>query len=195
MDFSNLFLQRYNPLYEFWLEGFWQTIPHDLMRQRPHPRLNSIAWIFWHLTRVEDSGLNRFITGREQVFDSGGWLPRLNIPWRHHGSGMTSAEVDELGERIDLDALRAYSQAVRARTLEIVARLDPDSLETVMDTAHMRRILFDEGLAHPAEAEGLLANYTGWTKGKVLLNFGLTHPYQHVGEVEVIATLLGVEFD
>ena len=55
-------------------------------------------------------------------------------------------------------------------------------------------ILFDEGLAHP-RAAGLLENYLGWTKGKCLMNFGMTHPYQHVGEIGVIASLLGVEFD
>jgi len=42
---------------------------------------------------------------------------------------------------------------------------------------------------------GLVANYAGWTRGKCLLNFALTHPYQHVGEMGVIASLLGIEFD
>jgi len=26
------------------------------------------------------------------------------------------------------------------------------------------------------------------------MNFGLTHPFQHVGEMDVIASLLGIEF-
>jgi hypothetical protein len=42
--------------------------------------------------------------------------------------------------------------------------------------------------------EGFIKNYLGWTKGKCLLTFGLTHSWQHLGEMEVIATLLGVEF-
>jgi hypothetical protein len=64
-----------------------------------------------------------------------------------------------------------------------------------MEEDRLRVILFDEGLAMPAEAEGLLKNYSGWTKGKCLMNFGMTHPYQHLGEIEAIATLLGVEWD
>ena len=194
MDVSQLFLQRYNALYNFWLEEVWTRVPEDLMRQRPHPRVNSIAWNLWHLTRVEDAGLNRFVTDRSQVLDENQWMHRMNIPWRHHGSGMTFAEVDDLNQRIEVQALHDYSSAVQARTRDIVSQLDLDSLDAVMEAERLRVILFDEGLAHPQSA-GLLENYLGWTKGKCLMNFGLTHPYQHVGEIGVIASLLGVNFE
>jgi len=194
MDVTQLFIQRYDALYNFWLGGLWETVPYDLMRQRPHPRVNSIAWNLWHLTRVEDAGLNRFIIDRPQVLDEGEWLQRMNVPWRHNGSEMNFDEVDDLNQRIDLQALREYSSAVQARTREIVSQLSHDDLDPVMEEPRLRTILFDEGLAHP-RAAGLLENYLGWTKGKCLMNFGMTHPYQHVGEIGVIASLLGVDFD
>jgi hypothetical protein len=194
MDVTQLFIQRYDALYNFWLGGLWETVPYDLMRQRPHPRVNSIAWNLWHLTRVEDAGLNRFIVDRPQVLDEGEWLQRMNVPWRHNGSEMNFDEVDDLNQRIDLQALREYSSAVQARTREIVSQLSHDDLDPVMEEPRLRTILFDEGLAHP-RAAGLLENYLGWTKGKCLMNFGMTHPYQHVGEIGVIASLLGVDFD
>ncbi len=194
MEITQLFFQRYNPLYEFWLAGVWETVPDDLMRQRPHPHVNSIVWNMWHLTRVEDAGLNRFVTDRPQVLDDGDWNQRMNIPWRHNGAEMNFAEVDDLSQRIDLPALRAYSAAVQQRTREIVNQLDQTSLSTVMERDYLSKILFDEGLAHP-KAAGLLENYLDWTKGKCLINFGLTHPYQHVGEIGVIASLLGVVFE
>jgi hypothetical protein len=193
MDISQLFLQRYDALYNFWLAGMWDNIPAELMRQRPHPRVNSIAWIMWHLTRVEDAGLNRFVVDGTQVLDEGRWMQRINIPWRHNGNEMTLAEVDELSQRVDLQALRDYSNAVQARTRQIMGQLDPNSLDAIMEADRLRVILVDEGLAH-SQAEGLLQNYLGWTKGKCLMNFGLTHPFQHVGEIEVIASLLGMVF-
>lgn len=194
MEFSQLFLQRYDVLYGFWLAGFWDQVPHDLMRQRPHPRLNSIAWNLWHLTRVEDAGLNRFVVDRSQVLDDDPWMERMNYPGRHHGSEMTLSEVEELSQRIDLTALHAYSQAVQGRTHEIIATLDPHDLDAQMGEDRLRLLMIDEGLAH-VNAEGFIKNYLGWTKGKCLMNFGLTHPYQHLGEMSVIATLVGVEFD
>ncbi|MCL4861833.1 MAG: DinB family protein [Caldilineaceae bacterium] len=194
MDLPQLFLQRHDVLYDFWLGELWQAVPEALMRQRPHPRVNSIAWNLWHLARVEDAGLNRFVVDRPQVLDEGGWMERMDLPWRHHGSGMTFAEVDELSQRVDLPALQGYLEAVRVRTGQIVTQLAWDDLDATMDEDRLRAILVDEGLAH-SQAEAFLANYLGWPKGKCLMNFGLTHAYQHVGEIGVIASLLGVDFD
>lgn len=194
MDLNQLFTQRYNALYDFWLAGVWEMVPDDLMRKRPHPRVNSIAWIMWHLTRVEDAGLNRFVVDRPQVLDEGAWMQKMNVPYRHNGGEMNFTEVDELSQRVDLQALHEYSKAVQVRTREIVCQLNYESLDAVMEADRLRMILFDEGLAHP-KASGLFDNYLGWTKGKCLMNFGLTHPYQHVGEIGVIASLLGVNFD
>lgn len=193
MNVTELFLQRYNALYDFWLGGVWEMVPDDLMRQRPHPQVNSIAWILWHLTRVEDAGLNRFVIDGSQVLDDGSWMEKMNLPIRHNGGDMNFAEVDDLSQRINLQALQEYSKAVQLRTREIVSQLTYDSLDAVMEEGYLRVILFDEGLASPRSA-GLLDNYLGWTKGKCLMNFGMTHPYQHVGEIGVIASLLGVDF-
>ena len=193
MNVTELFLQRYNALYDFWLGGVWEMVPDDLMRQRPHPQVNSIAWILWHLTRVEDAGLNRFVVDGSQVLDDGSWMEKMNLPIRHNGGDMNFAEVDDLSQRINLQALQEYSKAVQLRTREIVSQLTYDSLDSVMEEAYLRVILFDEGLASPRSA-GLFQNYLGWTKGKCLMNFGMTHPYQHVGEIGVIASLLGVDF-
>jgi hypothetical protein len=192
MNFIHLFLQRYDVLYTFYLGEIWKTVPADLMRQRPHPQVNSIAWNLWHLTPVEDAGLNRFVVDLPQVLDEGKWLPRLNIPWRHQGTEMTFAEVDDLSQRIDVQALQDYSGAVQARTRNILNQLDPNSLDAIMEVERLRVILLDEGLAH-SRAAGLVENYTGWTKGRCLMSFGLTHPFQHVGEISVIASLLGLE--
>ena len=191
---SQLFLQRHDVLYDFWLGEVWQVAPTALMRQRPHPRVNSIAWNLWHIARVEDAGINRFVVDRPQVLDEGGWMEQMSLPWRHHGSGMTFAEVDELSQRVDLPALHGYLEAVRTRTRQMVTELDWGALDATMAADRLRTILVDEGLAH-SHAEELLANYQGWTKGKCLMNFGLTHPYQHVGEIGVIASLLGIVFD
>jgi len=91
-------------------------------------------------------------------------------------------------------ALREYSQAVQERTRLILKKLDMDDLDAGMEEKQLRQILVKEGLAH-SQAEGFIKNYLGWTKGKCLMTFGLTHSWQHVGEMEVIASLLGVEFE
>lgn len=184
-----LFMHRYTPLTDFYLAGFWQLVTPAQMRQRPHPRLNSIAWNLWHLTRVEDAGLNRFVMHQPQVLDSADWMDQMNLPWRHHGGEMTLAEVDDLNARIDLAALQRYMQAVHARTRHIVATLDQTTLDRPLDPAFVRQVVIDEGLAM-RNPEAFIANYASWDRGKCLMTFGLTHPFQHVGEMETIASLL-----
>lgn len=193
MDISLIFLQRYDPLYSFYLAGFWEHVPYELMRLRPNPHTNSIAWNIWHITRCEDAGLNRFVVDKPQVLDDGLWMKWMNIPWRHHGTEMTFAEVGELNQRIDLSALHDYSMSVQERTRAVVNTLDTNDLEFTMEENRLRQIMIDEGLAH-SQAEGFIENYRGWTKMKCLMTFGLTHSYQHVGEMEVIASLMEIEF-
>ena len=193
MDMTSLFLQRYDVLNNFYLAGIWDTVPQDLMRQRPHPRVNSIAWIMWHLVRVEDAGLNRFVMDASQVLDESDWMQRMHVPWRHNGSEMTLDGVDDLSQMIDLTALRAYSQDVQVRTRDILAHIDQVDLDATLQEPHVRKVIVDEGLGY-TDPEGFIKNYTGWSKGRCLMTYGLTHPFQHLGEMETIASLLGVVF-
>jgi len=121
-------------------------------------------------------------------------MQRMNLPWRHNGNGMNFAEVDQLNGCIDLAAWLGYSEAVHIRTLEIVKTLTLDNLAPFMQADQLRLILFEEGWTRTTDP-GQVDYYLNWTKRKCLLNFGLTHLYQHVGEIGVIASLLGVEFE
>ncbi len=194
MDLLPHLLQRREVLYQFYLAEIWELVPADLLRQRPHPRANSIAWNIWHLVRAEDGGINRMAAERPQVFDEADWLTRLQIPWRHNGSGMSLAEVDTLSQQIDLAALQDYTNAVYQRTDELIRQQAWDDLERPLQAEPLRAILVDEGWAH-SNPEALVQNYLGWSKGRCLMSFGLTHPFQHLGEIEVLAGLLGVDFE
>jgi hypothetical protein len=203
-----LFLSRYEPLRSFYLAKVWETVDEAHLRRRPAPQLNSIVWNLWHINRAEDAGLSRFVANQAQVLDEvldeGTWNERLHIPHRHLGTAMTLDEVDEFSRAIDIPALRAYSEAVSARTLAIVEVLDPATLAQTLSEPTVRRVLLngaasssssqhdDEGVAGP-QAGWLVDNYIGWSRGKCLIHFGLTHSYQHVGEIGVLGSLMGID--
>ncbi len=194
MGLSELFLQRHSIIYDYWLNTFWEKVPDDQFRLRPHSNVNSIAWNIWHITRVEDVGLNRFVTDRTQILDEGSWMDKMNLPWRHHGSGMSFADVDHLDQVIDLKALRAYSNAVRLCTQDILSQIDNIDLDACLQLVHVQKIVIEEGLAH-SNANKLAENYAGWSKGRCLMTFGLTHSFEHIGEMSVIVSLLGLDLD
>ncbi len=192
MQAMDLFLVRYNILYDTWLKAIWEQVPEELMRQRPHPRVNSVVWNLWHMARVEDVALNRFLADKPQVMDSGNWLEKMGIPYRHNGYDMTLDEVDEFSQQINLQALREYSLALKANTLEITASLELATLEETLTRDRVEQVVVGEGWANP-RAQGMVENYTGWSKAQCLMNLGLTHSFHHIGEINVIISLMELE--
>jgi len=105
----------------------------DDLRWQPDPESNSIGWLIWHLTRVEDDHLAD-LGGRAQV-----WLPtwyeRFGLPYpeRAHGYGMTAAEVAAF-DIPSVDLLADYAAAVAAQSREIVSALTEADFGKVIDT-------------------------------------------------------------
>src|SRR5262245_24811764 len=81
-------------------------------RLRPHG-MNSLAWIFWHVARVEDGFVSCIVLQRDQLFDQEGWSERLGVQTRDVSTEKEA--VTGLSESIDLDALWAYRDAVGRR--------------------------------------------------------------------------------
>src|SRR3972149_5613384 len=76
-----------------------RDLTDEQIRLSPQPGFNSLAWLIWHMTRVEDFGANFILAALPQVFDEGDWAVRLNVSHRYLGSGMTDLEVGELNQR------------------------------------------------------------------------------------------------
>jgi hypothetical protein len=191
MDARELFLSRYTPLRGGYINKVWDRLDAGQMRSQA-PGLNSIAWNLWHIARAEDVGVNRLVADRGQVLDDEGWLAQLGIDIRHQGTGQTAEEATATTTRLNLEALRAYTIAVEHRTLAVVEVLESDLLGRALEPARIRQVLFDEGFAH-SNGAWLEKAYTGWHRGKCLIHFSLTHSYQHVGEIGVLASLQGVD--
>ncbi|NNH70519.1 DUF664 domain-containing protein [Nocardia uniformis] len=101
---------------------------------RLEPEANSIAWLVWHLTRVQDDHIAD-AAGTEQVWTSEKWAARFGLPFDEQatGYGHGSAEVAAL-EGISVGLLLGYHDAVHARTVEYVAGLTDADLPRVVDT-------------------------------------------------------------
>ncbi|MGW3041727.1 mycothiol transferase [Kitasatospora sp. NPDC001159] len=93
---------------------------------------NPIAWLVWHLTRVQDDHLAD-AAGREQVWTAEGWADRFALPFAvsSTGYGHRSAQVAKVTATADL--LLGYHEAVHARTADYVRGLDNRSLARIVD--------------------------------------------------------------
>jgi len=104
----------------------------DALTWRVDPFANSIAWLVWHLTRVQDDHVAGAF-GSEQAWLADGWVERFGLPFepRAHGYGHSSAEVAAV--RTPADLLAAYYEAVHARTIELVGRVTEAELDRIVD--------------------------------------------------------------
>ena len=99
---------------------------------RPDPEANTIAWLVWHLTRVEDDHLAGAFDV-PQLWHSDGWEERFGLPLPSGatGYGMDASEVAKVAAPAGL--LGEYHRAVADRTCSLVAGVGPDELERVVD--------------------------------------------------------------
>ena len=84
-------------------------------RWQPTVHTNHIAWLVWHMARVEDRWVNRHLRRTAEVWTADGWADRFSMDPESTGFGQTMEDVRAMPE-IALTDLRAYFDAVRAVT-------------------------------------------------------------------------------
>ena len=94
---------------------------------------NSIAWLVWHLTRIQDDHIAG-VAKTEQIWTSGGWEERFGLPFDRlaHGYGHSSADVAAV--RVEsADLLTGYHDAVYEQTISFVGGLTDADLPRIVD--------------------------------------------------------------
>jgi uncharacterized damage-inducible protein DinB len=106
----------------------------DQLTYRPNDLGNSIAWLAWHLSRVQDDHVAH-VAGVEQLWTSAGWADRFSLPFvvTETGYGQDLAAVAQV--RVDADLLIGYYDAVHDRTISYIRQLGADDLDRVVDTS------------------------------------------------------------
>ena len=190
MDALELINLRYDAVHGGFVDDLFKGLSDEQVRQRPGG-LNSIAWLVWHLARVQDAAVSRFVDDRLQVLEEGRWNQAMRLDRRDVGSGMTSEEVDALSAAIDIAALRGYHPAVAERTRLIATSLSPGAWNEVVPAERIHQVVAKEGLLVDAgrwvEEFWAREHSRAW----YLLQVGLLHPYGHCFDAMVTRGLLG----
>jgi uncharacterized damage-inducible protein DinB len=106
----------------------------DQLTHRLDADANSIAWLVWHLTRVQDDHVAG-VAGIEQVHTMQGFADRFGLPFDDGDIGYGHSSADVAQVRADAESLRAYHDAVHRLTVDYVATLTDDDLPRVVDPA------------------------------------------------------------
>ncbi|MFC7329097.1 mycothiol transferase [Marinactinospora rubrisoli] len=117
------------------VHGVVDGLSQEELDRRPAPAANTIAWLIWHLARVQDDHLAD-ASGRPQVWTAQGWAERFRLPLdaRDIGYGHTTEQAGLVRGVPGADLL-GYYDAVHAQTLDIVHGLSAPDLDRIVDAS------------------------------------------------------------
>jgi hypothetical protein len=165
-------------------DEIWENLSESAARHIPPKSEHSIAWLFWHITRIEDTTMNLLVAGTPQVFTLEPWKERLKVTVQDSGNAMNGEEIRQLSECVDLNELRIYRMFVGRRTREIVGQLNVQDFNQKVEPARLQRVM-DEG----ALVEGsrpILEYWGGRTIAGLLLMPPTRHSFIHLNEADRI---------
>lgn len=96
----------------------------------PGTECNSIAFILWHMVRLEDFYINRVIQREAEFYEREGWREKLGTPVNETGYQYTTEQL-RAWPVPQLSVLVAYSDSVRHKTVEFLRSVDPKKLSEV----------------------------------------------------------------
>jgi len=172
MEWQQLIMDGYGRVLEV-LEEALDGLTQDDLEQRPHPDCNSMGWIAWHLTRVQDDHIADLM-GEKQLWVSAGWHARFSRPPdpKDIGFGHSSEDVAAF-KSPDVKTLLDYHRAVLERSKRYIASLSETDLDRELNepwfqplpTVGVRLVsILSDDLQHA----GQVAYLRGLLKGKGL---------------------------
>jgi len=175
MEWQELLLDGYGRIVEALEEALGGLTPDDL-NQQPHPDCNSMGWLAWHLTRVQDDHIAD-LAGEKQLWLSEGWHSRFNRASdpKDIGFGHTSEAVAAF-KSPDVDTILGYHHAVLKRTRRYISSLSAADLDRELNepwfqplpTVGVRLISV---LADDLQHVGQIAYVRGLLKGRGWLGY------------------------
>ncbi|HWD54271.1 MAG TPA: DUF664 domain-containing protein [Acidimicrobiales bacterium] len=132
MDIPALLLElfgRIPPLAQEAVDG----LTADQLATAPAPGANTIGWLVWHLTRVQDHHVAELL-GTDQIWTTGEWAARCGLEpdpsdtgYGHRPEQVALVRPEAPGALLD------YLEVVHERTCRMIEGLTPDALDRVVD--------------------------------------------------------------
>jgi uncharacterized damage-inducible protein DinB len=115
------------------VRGAVHGLTAEQLRWAPAKGANTVGWLVWHLTRVQDSHLSELLD-EGQIYVSGDWGPKFGLKSdpSDTGYGHSTTEISRVEPR-DAQVLLDYYRAVHERTVAYVSGLTVADLDEVVD--------------------------------------------------------------
>jgi hypothetical protein len=158
------------------------SLSEKSIRRIPPNGRHSIAWVLWHLARIEDVAIGLLLGSGEQTLFRENHT--LGTKFIHTGNGMSSQDIARLSAEIDIAALQKYRIAVGRATRDIVKKIKADDFAKKVEPSRVCRI-DDQGAMLP-NAQGIVNYWASRTIAGLLLMPPTRHCFLHLNEARRI---------
>jgi hypothetical protein len=132
MEWNDLLTDGYGRVLEV-LERVLKGLTQDDLNWQPRPECNSIGWLIWHLTRLQDDHIASLM-GEEQLWTKDGWHARFGRPAEAKDLGFGhSPEQVAVFQSPDIETFLAYHRAVLERSKRYFLTLSRADLDRKLD--------------------------------------------------------------
>jgi len=107
-----------------------QGLTDDVSTFRPDPEANTVAWLLWHLSRVQDDHVAD-LAGVGQVWPI--WRDRFELPFDEFETGYAQGPAEVGQVRVSAELLEGYHADVHLLTTQYLQTLTSAELERVVD--------------------------------------------------------------
>lgn len=106
----------------------------DELTYRVDDGANSIAWLVWHLTRVQDDHIAD-VAGLPQVWTAKNWVDRFDLPFAPDATGYGDGADEVSAVRVKSgELLTGYHDEVYQQTIDYLRTVTDDDLPRIVDT-------------------------------------------------------------
>ena len=102
----------------------------DEIHWQPRQNSNSIGFIFWHVSRVEDQLVTWCIAHSEETWIKDKWYTKMQLPQHSTGLGYSSEDLAQF-PKLTTILLSEYFDVVRQNTNDFLTSASPELLESV----------------------------------------------------------------
>jgi hypothetical protein len=144
-----------------------QGLDASALTYRVDGNANTIAWLVWHLTRIQDDHVSE-VAGTAQVWTGEGWMERFGLPFPPGATGYGHDSGDVAAVDAGADLLVGYHDAVHTMTTAYLRRLVDEDLDRVVDESWSPPVTLGVRLVSVANDAAQHVGQAGFVRGVAL---------------------------
>lgn len=170
MDVRDIIIDGVDQLHE-WMDEALAPMTKDQLNWLPDGKTTSAGFSAWHVMRTQDNVINFVLQGKRPIWIEQGYLEKFGLPKVAQGTGMSLEEARAISIN-DPALLREYHDVVHESCIAFIKDFPLDQLEELQQIKPMGEM----------------------TKARILRQVIMTHGFMHLGEINLIRGMMGMQF-